>query len=379
MNFKKLLIAAAALLPALLSAQGQLPAVTAMPATLGKYAPTATEIGEVRATESVPLTARVKGEIVKINFTEGEKVKAGTVLFEIDPREYEAALLSAKADLEKAKSEKDHADLEFKRHEELRESDVDSDAKFQQYKNQKQKADASYLAAEAAVKLAKLNLEYTKIKAPFDGWVGFRDCSLHELVGPGTAKQQLATIEKSGGIKVDFNIAETDLITLQRNMTQGKLKVRDFPVKLFLQDGRQIALTGYLKAWDNKINTKTGTLKMQAVFDDPDRKLIPGLYVKVQLTLGPATDLIEIPSAAITYDIAGTFVYVLTNVEGSTATVERRYIKIAAEQRKQLKNGKYTTVAFVKEGLKANELFITAGIQKVRNGAKCQFQKGSDE
>ena len=379
MNFKKLLIAAAALLPALLSAQGQLPAVTAMPATLGKYAPTATEIGEVRATESVPLTARVKGEIVKINFTEGEKVKAGTVLFEIDPREYEAALLSAKADLEKAKSEKDHADLEFKRHEELRESDVDSDAKFQQYKNQKQKADASYLAAEAAVKLAELNLEYTKIKAPFDGWVGFRDCSLHELVGPGTAKQQLATIEKSGGIKVDFNIAETDLITLQRNMTQGKLKVRDFPVKLFLQDGRQIALTGYLKAWDNKINTKTGTLKMQAVFDDPDRKLIPGLYVKVQLTLGPATDLIEIPSAAITYDIAGTFVYVLTNVEGSTATVERRYIKIAAEQRKQLDNGKYTTVAFVKEGLKKDELFITAGIQKVRNGAKCQFQKGSDE
>ena len=379
MNFKKLLIAAAALLPALLSAQGQLPAVTAMPATLGKYAPTATEIGEVRATESVPLTARVKGEIVKINFTEGEKVKAGTVLFEIDPREYEAALLSAKADLEKAKSEKDHADLEFKRHEELRESDVDSDAKFQQYKNQKQKADASYLAAEAAVKLAELNLEYTKIKAPFDGWVGFRDCSLHELVGPGTAKQQLATIEKSGGIKVDFNIAETDLITLQRNMTQGKLKVRDFPVKLFLQDGKQIALTGYLKAWDNKINTKTGTLKMQAVFDDPDRKLIPGLYVKVQLTLGPATDRIEIPSAAITYDIAGAFVYVLTNVEGSTATVERRYIKIAAEQRMQLKNGKYTTVAFVKEGLKANELFITAGIQKVRNGAKCQFQKGSDE
>ena len=379
MNFKKLLIAAAALLPALLSAQGQLPAVTAMPATLGKYAPTATEIGEVRATESVPLTARVKGEIVKINFTEGEKVKAGAVLFEIDPREYEAALLSAKADLEKAKSEKDHADLEFKRHEELRESDVDSDAKFQQYKNQKQKADASYLAAEAAVKLAELNLEYTKIKAPFDGWVGFRDCSLHELVGPGTAKQQLATIEKSGGIKVDFNIAETDLITLQRNMTQGKLKVRDFPVKLFLQDGKQIALTGYLKAWDNKINTRTGTLKMQALFDDPDRKLIPGLYVKVQLTLGPATDLIEIPSAAITYDIAGAFVYVLTNVEGSTATVERRYIKIAAEQREQLKNGKYTTVAFVKEGLKANELFITAGIQKVRNGAKCQFQKGSDE
>lgn len=379
MNFKKLLIAAAALLPALLSAQGQLPAVTAMPATLGKYAPTATEIGEVRATESVPLTARVKGEIVKINFTEGEKVKAGTVLFEIDPREYEAALLSAKADLEKAKSEKDHADLEFKRHEELRESDVDSDAKFQQYKNQKQKADASYLAAEAAVKLAELNLEYTKIKAPFDGWVGFRDCSLHELVGPGTAKQQLATIEKSGGIKVDFNIAETDLITLQRNMTQGKLKVRDFPVKLFLQDGKQIALTGYLKAWDNKINTRTGTLKMQALFDDPDRKLIPGLYVKVQLTLGPATDLIEIPSAAITYDIAGTFVYVLSNVEGSTATVERRYIKIAAEQRKQLDNGKYTTVAFVKEGLKKDELFITAGIQKVRNGAKCQFQKGSDE
>ena len=379
MNFKKLLITAAALLPALLSAQGQLPAVTAMPATMGKYAPTATEIGEVRSTESVPLTARVKGEIVKINFTEGEKVKAGTVLFEIDPREYEAALLSAQADLAKAKSEKDHANLEFKRHEELRESDVDSDAKFQQYKNQKAKADASYLAAEAAVKLAALNLEYTRIKAPFDGWVGLRDCSLHELVGPGTAKQQLATIEKSGGIKVDFNIAETDLITLQRNMAQNKLWVRDFPVKLFLQDGKPIDLTGYLKAWDNKIDTRTGTLKMQAVFDDPDRKLIPGLYVDVLLTLGPATDMIEIPYAAITEDIAGDYVYVLTKVEGNTATAERRYIKIASQQRKLLPDGTYTAVSFVKEGLKENELFITAGIQKVRNGARCQFRKGTDE
>ncbi len=362
MNFKHILIAAAALLPALLSAQGQLPFVTAVPAAAGKYAPTVTEIGEVRATESVPLTARVKGEILQINFTEGEKVKAGTVLFEIDPREYEAALLSAKADLAKAKSEKDHANLEFKRHEELRESDVDSDAKFQQYKNQKEKADASYLAAEAAVKLAELNLEYTKIKAPFDGWVGFRDCSLKELVGPGTAKQQLATIEKSGGIKVDFNIAETDLITLQRSMAQNKLKVRDFPVKLFLQDGTQIALTGHLKAWDNKIDTRTGTLKMQALFDDPDRKLIPGLYVKVQLTLGLPADMIEIPSAAVTYDIAGAFIYVLTAVNGDTATAERRYIRIAAEQRKLLPDGKYATAAFVKEGLKANELFITAGI-----------------
>lgn len=162
-------------------------------------------------------------------------------------------------------------------------------------------------------------------------------------------------------------------------MAQNKLRVRDFPVKLFLQDGKPIDLTGSLKAWDNKIDTRTGTLKMQAVFDDPDRKLIPGLYVNVLLTLGPATDMIEIPSVAVTEDIAGSYVYVLTKVEGNTATAERRYIKIASTERKRLPDGTYTTVAFIREGLKVNELFITAGIQKVRNGARCQFRKGSDE
>ena len=89
--------------------------------------------------------------------------------------------------------------------------------------------------------------------------------------------------------------------------------------------------------------------------------------------------MIEIPSVAVTEDIAGSYVYVLTKVEGNTATAERRYIKIASTERKRLPDGTYTTVAFIREGLKVNELFITAGIQKVRNGARCQFRKGSDE
>lgn len=348
-----------------LAGQQKLPVVTAAPATNGEYAPFVVAIGEVRAEESVPLTARVQGEIIRINFTEGQKVSAGTVLFEIDPSEYKAKVQSAEADVAKAKADFEHASNEYERHMKL--VDVDSDAKIQQYKNQKLQAEAAYKAALAQLELAKLNLKYTVIKAPFDGWIGFRDCSLHELVGPGTAKQQLATIEKSGGIKVDFSIAETDLITLQRNMKADGTKLADVPVELYLQDGTKVDLKGTLKAWDNRINTNTGTLKMQAVFADPDRKLIPGLYVKVQLNLGKPVRKIRIPLAAVTYDIAGAYVFVLTGINGDTATVERRYIKIDAKD---------ITYAFLESGLQENELIIIAGIQKVRAGIRCQFQKG---
>ena len=368
MKIAKYLSAIAAALPLMLSAQGQLPVVTAEKAAYSNYAPFVLEIGEVKADESVPLTARVTGTVEKINFTEGQKVKAGTVLFEIDPREYDAAVKSAEADVAKKKADMDHAAMEYERH--LKLVDVDSDAKIQQFKNQKMQADAAYQAALAQLDLAKLNLEYTKIKAPFDGWVGFRNCSIHELVGPGTAIQQLATIEKSGGIKVDFSIAETDLITLQRNIKRENTKLADIPVELFLQDGSGIDLKGTLKAWDNKINTNTGTLKMQAVFADPERKLIPGLYVKVKLDLGKPVKRIGIPLSAVTYDIAGTYIYVLTGVNGDTATVERRYVQIAAKD---------VTKAFLQDGLKENELYITAGIQKVRAGVQCRFTTAGAE
>ncbi len=366
---KKVLIFAAVLFSAaFLAAQQQkiLPTVTAERVHAGVYTPSVMEIGEVSADESVPLVARVQGTVKKIGFREGEKVKAGTVLFELDPREYQAAVKRAEGVVtEKTAAKKNH-DAEYKRQKQLYEQNIDSEQKFERIEAQKYQADAALLSAEADLELAKLNLEYTTIKAPFDGWVGFRTCSPDELVGPGAEKQQLATIEKAGRIKVDFNLAETDLIRLQRNMKAERKKLADVPVELYLQDGTKVDLKGQLSAWDNKINQNTGTLKMQAVFDDPDRKLLPGLYLKVRILLGKPEQLTAIPLSAITYDVAGTYVYLLVNADEKTKTakVERRYITIAAKD---------TRTAFLKDGLKNGELLVVSGLQKVRAGSECQF------
>ncbi len=312
---KQFMAAAVVLCAANLSAQQQLPSVTAEKVTAQTYTPSVMEIGEVRADESVPLVARVQGTVKKIGFHEGDKVKAGTVLFELDPREYQAEVKRAEGVVtEKIAAKKNH-DAEYKRQKLLYEQNVDSEQKFERIEAQKYQADAALRSAEAELELAKLNLEYTAIKAPFDGWVGFRNCSPDELVGPGAEKQQLATIEKAGRIKVDFNLSETDLIRLRRNMKADGRKLADVPVELYLQDGTKVNLKGQLTAWDNKINQNTGTLKMQAVFDDPDRKLIPGLYLKVRVLLGTPEQKTAIPLSAITYDVAGSYVYILTGID----------------------------------------------------------------
>ena len=147
-------------------------------------------------------------------------------------------------------------------------------------------------------------------------------------------------------------------------MEEKQVKVSEVPVELYFQDGTKVNLKGFLKAWDNKINQNTGTLKIQAVFDDPDRDLLPGLYVKVKLPLGPKQDRIAIPLSAVTYDVAGSYIFVLQDAKDGKAKAERRYIQIAARD---------GATAFLKNGLKKNELLVVSGMQKLRSGSECAY------
>lgn len=361
---KKILSAALLLSAAAAFPQNVLPSVIAAPAAILPYQPFVMHIGEVCASESVPLVARVEGTVTKINFQEGQKVKQGDLLFEIDPREYKAKVQKAESTLIQAKAKADNRATEYKRQNDLLAKGSGSQKDVDLLRAERDSSEAEVQASQAELDLAKLNLEYTKIRAPFDGWVGFRNCSLGELVGPGAEKQELATIEKSGQIKVNFNMAETDLITLFRNMESEKVKVSEVPVELYFQDGTKVNLKGFLKAWDNKINQNTGTLKIQAVFDDPDRDLLPGLYVKVKLPLGPKQDRIAIPLSAVTYDVAGSYIFVLQDAKDGKAKAERRYIQIAARD---------GATAFLKNGLKKNELLVVSGMQKLRSGSECAY------
>lgn len=358
---KSLLFVLAALLAPELAAQ-QLPTVVAAPAQVIEFTPNTMEIGEVKAEESVDLVARVSGFLTAIHFREGEKVKAGTVLFEIDDREYAAKVKKEESTRTQKLAEKKRSDAEYKRQKSLFEKNIDSEQKFERIEAEKFQADAALLAAEAELDLAKLDLEYTKIKAPFDGWIGFRSNSAGDLVGPNSGK--LASVEKSGKVKVDFNIADTDLVRLMRYMENAKVKIAQVPVELYAQDGKKIPLTGELKAWDNQLNRNTATLKLQALFDDPDRKLMPGVYVKVKLMLGMPEQDIAIPLAAVTYDVAGTYIFVLKDAKDGKAVAEQRYIEVMA------KDG---GMAYLSKGLEKGEMVIVAGMQKVRSGSACAY------
>ncbi len=338
-----------------------LPSVVAAVAYEQDYVVTATEIGEVKSEDSVDLVARVSGFLTSGDFKEGSFVKKGTVLFTIDPAEYEAGVRKAKGLLEQAQADQKNATLEYQRQKLLLEKNAVAQKEYDLAEAAKLEADAAVHSAEADLKLAELNLGYTRIVAPFDGWVGFKTYSTGNLVG--SQSEKLATIEKSGQAKVNFEISEMDLLRLNDYLKSGR-KRTEVPVEIFDQTGRKIPLKGSLSAWDNRINPTTGTLKLQARFDDPDRRLMPGLYVKVKIQVSEPQKFVMVRESAVTNDVAGSYVMLIVRPEGNTGTVERRYIKTGGKQDGRIQ---------VKEGLNPGELVIVAGLQKVRPGMECRF------
>lgn len=338
-----------------------LPSVIVAPATENTYIISTTRIGEVQAEDSVDLVARVSGFLNADQYVEGSFVKKGTLLFTIDPAEYEAGVKMARGQLERAQADQKNAELEHDRQKMLFEKDAVAKKEYDTAVANKLEADATVLSAEAELQIAELNLNYTKIVAPFDGWVGFKTYSTGNMVGLQTEK--LGTIERAGRAKVNFEISELDLLRIDEYVATGR-KREDLKVELFDQTGKKIPLTGKLFAWDNRIKNTTGTLKLQAVFDDPERHLIPGLYVKVRLQLSEPGRDIMIRESAVSSDVAGDYVMIIKDATGNTGIVERRYLKTG---------GKFDGSIRVTEGLKTDDLIVVSGLQRVRQGAQCQF------
>lgn len=342
-----------------------LPNVIVVPAVSDDYIVTATEIGQVESNNSVELMARVEGYLTSVNFKEGELVKAGTVLFTIDPTQYEATVKQAQGQLYRAKADLANARVEFERQKTLLAQNATSKKDYDSAEAKKNECEAVQLTTEASLALAQLDLSYTKILAPFDGWIGFKKYAVGNLVGKD-GKTQLATIEEAGIAKVNFNMSELDVNALSKNAKAHGRKPSDAQVDLFDQNQVKIDLSGSLYAWDNRINSSTGTLKLQALFQDPTRILLPGSYVRVRVHLSEPTKRIMIRESAITEDVTGSFVMLVTNPKGDVGKVERRYLKIL---------GRFDGSVSVKEGLSEGELVIVSGLQRVRQGQDCRFTK----
>ena len=330
----------------------QLPVVVVEPAVEMDFADSVTEVGEVQAYDTVGLSANVSGFLTEVNFKEGELVKKGTKLFQIDPATYEAAVKKAEADVNKYNAELLNRNVEFERQKALLKTNATSKRNYDTAEMNLRTAKAELKAAEASLDEKKVYLGYTKILAPFDGYVGFKKYSAGNMVGPSSGA--LAIITAAGNVKIYFSIDELTMLTILENYPKAKKDVEASPkVQVFLQNGKEYKEKVWISAWNNMV--QDGTFRIQTTAENSEHLLVPGQYVKVTVQVSPLRKQIMIKQTAILREQLGTFVYVVN----AKNKIERRKIELG------MKNGEYQVVS---SGLKAGEHIVVDGLQKAGNG-----------
>ena len=311
-------------------------------------------VGTLQATQEVEVRARVKGYLVKRAFQDGADVKAGDLLFVIDPREYEAELDRAKAQLARDQAALTYARSQVRRYTPLTAQDLTPKDTLENYQTLAKEREAAVKADEAAVRLARLNLSYTTVKAPLNGRIGRRLVDVGNLVGAGE-ETLLATIMQMDPIYVYFSPSERQILQISRHYQQGNLRVQ-----VSQADGRSYPHPGKMDFINNKVDPATGTITMRAAIPNPDKLLVPGQYVNVRLLLAEKPDALLIPEKAVGTDQAGSFVFVV----GSDRVVEQRYVETGPRHQDGL--------MVIEQGLKPGEQVVTQGMLLIRPGIEVE-------
>jgi membrane fusion protein, multidrug efflux system len=247
------------------------------------------------------INAQVQGYIISRDYKEGSLVKKGDLLFQIDPRPFQATLDQAKGNLAVAQSNQTKADADVKRAIKLFQEKVISDQERDTYINSANSTKANVQAAEAAVRTAEINLGYTKITAPIDGIVGIATAHVGDLVGPGTGP--LTTISQVDPIKAAVNVGEqsfTEFITDHPDPDERERYLQGLEFDLRLADGNPYPHKGKFYAEDRNLDTKTGSIRMEFTFPNPGNRLRPGQFGKVRAVIKVAKGALVIPEQAVT-------------------------------------------------------------------------------
>lgn len=333
-------------------------AVTVAPVTKSEINPVFEFIGQTEAVDTVEIRARVEGFLVKRAFEEGDDVDEGALLFSIEKAPYEAALAAADAEVAQAQATLARAQKDLERSRILfSRGNVSAKTRDEDLAAERE-ATAQVAAAQAQQRTAQLNLGYTDIYAPFAGRIGRAAYSVGNLVGPSS--DVLARLVKLDPIYAVFNVSEQLYLDYQSKAAKSEAETGE-PVpqpvpRLRLANGAEYAHAGRIEFVDNRVDPTTGTIAVRAVFPNPEKLLVPGLFVTVELKAREAKPALLIPQAAVQEDQAGRFVLVAK--PDNTAEVRR------------IETGDRTGTAWqVTNGLGEGELVIYEGIQKVRPGA----------
>ena len=311
-------------------------------------------IGTVQAYNKALIKTRVDGEIVKISFQEGQDVKAGAPLFQVDPRPFQAALDQADANRARNQAQLTGAQLDLTRYVETSRQGYEP---IQLRDEQRARVDAlkgSIAADEAAMHTARLNLDYADIRAPFDGRTGTRLVDVGNLVQASQATS-LVSITQIKPIYVNFTVPQDVNDEVRRNQAAGALTVIAYGAK-----DHELA-RGTLSVIDNAIDTTTGTLRLKATFENADERLWPGQFVNVRLLMATQNGAVTVPQRALMQSSAGYFCYVVK----ADGTAERRTVEIGGVQ---------DGIAVIERGVAVGESVVIAGQFRLTNGAQTRVE-----
>lgn len=327
--------------------------------------------GQFQAKESVDVRARVSGYLESIDFTDGQFVKKGDLLFVIEPRPFELALEQAKADLAQAKANLHLAKTELHRATQLRRNDYATQETVDERQARVETAAATVQSSQAALDQAKLNLSYTHVVAPMSGRIGRHQVSVGNLVIGGTSSTSATTlltnIVSLDPIHFVFHISEADGIAYQRLVHGGKLpSARDGEVKVDgqLMDGNKWTLHGTIDFVDNRYDPSTGTILMRAIFPNKGDFITPGEFGRVRLPMSKRQPTVLIPASAVVTDQDTKLVYVL----GKGNKLIGKKVKLGPVVGDDLR--------VVQSGISPNDEIVIDGLMRVRAGSVVSPTKG---
>ncbi len=301
------------------------PEISVAPPLKQKVTPFMELTGNTAPYNIVDLVARVQGFLTAINYQDGSPAKKGDVLFQIDPSTYEAQVKQAEAQVASAKAQLVQSTAEFNRQETLLRQNVSAQNTYDMAKAKRDSDAANVENQEANLTIAQINLGYTKVAAPFDSVTTRHLISIGEVVG-SSVNTKLATSVQLDPIYVTFNVSEQDVLKIRANLKDRRITLDDInkvPLEIGLMTEEGFPHKGHLNYVSPEIDPNTGTILMRGLFENPNRVLLPGFFVRVRLPLGlEGQESLLVPDQVVAEDQAGKYLLVVNKDD----TVEQRRV-----------------------------------------------------
>ena len=309
--------------------------------------------GRMHAVDYAEIRPEVSGRITEVRFQDGQSVKAGDILFVIDPRPYAAAVERDQATLESAKSKVVLAKLDQDRAKQLIASHAIAQSDLDLRDNAERVAEADVENAEAQLKQAQVDLEHAYVTAPISGRASRAEITLGNVVQAGINAPLLTSIVSQDGIYADFEVDEQTYLNTIRTSASGNDQEQQIPVQLVAAGDNSHVYTGFIQSFDNRIDPTSGTIRARAKFANSDGALVPGMFVSVKLASSQDQMKLLVPDRAISFDQSKKYVYVVD----ADNKVSYREVELGKS---------LDTQRVVETGLKSGDRVIVDGVQQVR-------------